>query len=104
MIRRELPPDRRITVLSADLAAALRSPGSKADTELMPRDRIIVFDLTSGRDRIIHPVLDELRQQQALNQPTPVVQVDGRVKIPGHYPLEKGMTISGLATGGRRTC
>lgn len=100
MIRRELPPDRRITVLSADLAAALRSPGSKADTELMPRDRIIVFDLTSGRDRIIHPVLDELRLQSSSNQPTPVVQVDGRVKIPGHYPLEKGMTISGLVRAG----
>ena len=31
LIRRELPPDRRITVLSADLAAALRTPGSAAD-------------------------------------------------------------------------
>jgi polysaccharide export outer membrane protein len=28
LIRRELPPSRRITVLSADLAAALRAPGS----------------------------------------------------------------------------
>src|SRR5437660_8701466 len=28
LIRRELPPDRRVTALSADLAAALREPGS----------------------------------------------------------------------------
>jgi len=28
LIRRESPPDRRITVLSADLAAALKEPGS----------------------------------------------------------------------------
>ena len=30
LIRRELPPDRRITVLSADLAAALNEPDSAA--------------------------------------------------------------------------
>ena len=34
LIRRELPPDRRIAVLSADLTAALRAPGSAADVPL----------------------------------------------------------------------
>ena len=45
LIRRELPPNRRVAVLSADLAAALRAPGSAADIALMPRDTITVFDL-----------------------------------------------------------
>jgi polysaccharide export outer membrane protein len=45
LIRRELPPDRHIVVVSADLAAALRAPGSAADIPLMARDRIMVFDL-----------------------------------------------------------
>src|SRR6185437_10577141 len=38
LIRRELPPDRHIVALSADLAAALAAPGSSADLPLMPRD------------------------------------------------------------------
>jgi polysaccharide export outer membrane protein len=100
LIRRELPPDRRITVLSADVAAALKTPGSVADLQLLPRDRIMVFDLASGRDHIIQPVLDELRLQSTLASPTEVVHVDGRVKVPGEYPLESGMTISDLVRAG----
>ena len=100
LIRRELPPDRRITVLSADLAAALKAPGSAADIQLLPRDQIMVFDLASGRDRIIQPVLDELRLQATTNRPTEVVHVDGRVKVPGEYPLESGMTVADLVRAG----
>jgi polysaccharide biosynthesis/export protein len=100
LIRRELPPDRRITVLSADLAAALKAPGSKADLVLLPRDQIMVFDLASGRDHIIQPVLDELRLQANQSRPTQVVHVDGRVKVPGEYPLEEGMTVADLVRAG----
>ncbi len=100
LIRRELPPDRRITVLSADLGAALESRGSEADVELMARDRIMVFDLASGRDRAIQPVLDELRLQGSSLQPTEVVHIDGKVKAPGEYPLEAGMTVRDLIRAG----
>jgi polysaccharide export outer membrane protein len=100
LIRRELQPDRRIAVLSADLALALFSPGSKADVELKPRDRITVFDLSSGRDRVIQPVLDELKLQSSSAHPTEVVHVDGRVKVPGDYPLEPGMTVTDLVRAG----
>ena len=100
LIRREVPPDRHITVLSADVAAALRAPGSAADVQLMPRDQIMVFDLASGRDHIIRPVLDELRLQSNATDPTAVVHVDGRVKVPGEYPLETGMTVADLVRAG----
>jgi polysaccharide biosynthesis/export protein len=100
LIRRELPPDRRITVVSADLAAALRAPGSAADIPLMPRDRITVFDLASGRDHTIQPLMDELRVQANSASPTEVVHVDGRVKVPGDYPLEPGMSIADLVRAG----
>ncbi len=100
LIRRELPPDRHVAVLSADLAKALSSPGSKADVQLMPRDQITVFDLASGRDRVIQPVLDELRMQSNLAAPTEVVKVDGRIKVPGSYPLEPGMRVSDLIRAG----
>jgi polysaccharide export outer membrane protein len=100
LIRRELAPDRRISVLSADLAAALRAPGSPADVELMPRDRITVFDLGSGRDHVIKPLLDELRVQANSGRPTETVYVDGQVKVPGEYPLEPGMKVSDLIRAG----
>ena len=103
LIRRELPPDRRITALSADLAAALAARGSPVDLELMPRDRILVFDLTSGRDHIIKPVLNELRLQGSSEHPSQVVNVDGRVKVPGEYPLEPGMTVADLIRAGGGT-
>ena len=100
LIRRELPPDRHISILSVDLDKALQTPGSAADVQLMPRDQIMVFDLASGRDHMIVPVLDELRLQSTLDHPTAVVHVDGRVKVPGEYPLEGGMKISDLVRAG----
>jgi polysaccharide export outer membrane protein len=103
LIRRELPPDRHISVLSADLAAALNAPGSPADLELSPRDRITVFDLASRRDQVIQPLLDELRVQGTSGQPTETVHVGGQVKVPGEYPLEPGMRVSDLIRAGGGT-
>jgi protein involved in polysaccharide export with SLBB domain len=100
LIRREILPDRRITVLSADLAAALRAPGSAADLTLMPRDVVSVFDLETSRSHVIQPLMDELRVQANLAQPTQIVHIDGRVKVPGDYPLESGMRVSDLIRAG----
>lgn len=100
LIRRETGPDRRIEALSADLTAALAAPGSAANVPLMQRDRITVFDLAPGRERIIKPLLDELRLQSGLARPTEVVRIEGKVKVPGEYPLEAGMHISDLLRAG----
>ena len=70
LVRRELPPDRRVRVFSADLERALAAPTSPDNFELAPRDRIYVFDLESGRDRIIEPLMRELRMQSRLDEPT----------------------------------
>jgi polysaccharide biosynthesis/export protein len=100
LVRRELPPDRRIRVFSADLERALAEPSSPANFELAPRDQIYVFDLESGRDRVIEPLMRELRMQSRIDQPTAEVSVAGRIKVPGKYPLEPGMTISDLLRAG----
>ena len=100
LIRRELPPDRRVTVLSADLSAALRSPGSRADPELARRDRVIVFDSEAGRRQALDPLLAELRRQADPDRPTAIVRVDGRVKAAGEYPLEPGMRVGDLVRAG----
>ncbi|MFO1409001.1 MAG: SLBB domain-containing protein [Steroidobacteraceae bacterium] len=100
LIRRELPPDRRIAVLSADLAAALRAPGSAADVELQPRDELTVFDLSTDRERIIAPLMNELAVQGGFDRPTEHVSISGRVKVPGDYPLEPHMHVADLVRAG----
>jgi polysaccharide biosynthesis/export protein len=100
LVRRELQPDRRVAVLSADLAAALRAPGSRADLPLSPRDRITVFDAESSRRVVLDPLLEDLRRQARPDQPTAIVSIGGRVRATGDYPLESGMRISDLLRAG----
>jgi polysaccharide export outer membrane protein len=100
LVRRELPPDRRIRIFSADLERALAEPASAANFELAPRDQIFVFDLESGRDRIIEPLMRELRMHSRIDEPTAEVSVAGRIKVPGKYPLEPGMTVADLLRAG----
>jgi len=100
LIRRELPPYRRVEAFSADLAAAWSHPGTSVDPTLMPRDEITVFDLSSSRDRIIQPILDELRAESTAEKPDQLVTVEGQVNVPGQYPLEPGMRVADLIRAG----
>jgi polysaccharide biosynthesis/export protein len=100
MIRREVPPEEKIEVLSADLKRALAARGSAADPELKPRDEIIVFNLSSNRDRILEPILRDLELQANPDVPEQIVTIDGRVKAPGRYPLEPTMHVSDLIRAG----
>ena len=100
LIRRELPPDRRVEMLSADLAAALRDPASPRNIALMPRDRLVVFDTETDRAQMLNPFLDEIRRQSRIDQPSQIVRIDGRVKMRGDYPLEPKMRVSDLLRAG----
>ncbi|HEY0941073.1 MAG TPA: SLBB domain-containing protein [Steroidobacter sp.] len=100
LVRREIPPDRRIRVFSANLEQAITRPETAANFELAPRDQIFVFDLETGRDRIIEPLMRELRMQSRIDEPTQEVSVAGKIKVPGKYPLEPGMRLSDLLRAG----
>jgi protein involved in polysaccharide export with SLBB domain len=100
LVRREMPPDRRIVVLSTDLTRALRNRGGEADLKLNPRDQVMVFDLETSREREISSLLNEIRMQARIDRPTNIVRVGGRVKFPGEYPLEANMTVSDLIRAG----
>jgi polysaccharide export outer membrane protein len=102
LVRRESVADKTLSVLSADLAAALKSPGSQQDLLLSPRDRVVVFDFQAGRRLLLEPILEELRRQSRLDSPTPIISIAGRVKAPGDYPLEPEMRISDLLRAGGR--
>jgi polysaccharide biosynthesis/export protein len=100
MIRREVPPEERVEVISADLKRALAARGSAADPELRPRDQILVFNLSASRDRILQPLIRTLELQATPDSPEQLVSIDGRVKAPGRYPLEPSMHVSDLIRAG----
>ena len=100
LIRRMVPPQEQIEVVSADLARALAARGSAADPELRPRDEITVFDLSASRDRILEPILRDLELQATPDKPEQIVSIDGQVKAPGRYPLEPTMHVSDLIRAG----
>ena len=100
LIRRESGPELRISALSADIARAWEQPASDANVPLAPRDQVIVFDMEAGRERVLAPVLEELDRQGVRDAPPQTVGVGGRVRMPGQYPLEPGMTVSDLVRAG----
>jgi polysaccharide biosynthesis/export protein len=100
LIRRELPPDRHVVAVSANLAAALANPGSAADIPMMPRDDITVFDLSTSRSGIVQPILNDLSAESTAENPEQVVTVQGEVNAVGQYPLEPGMRVADLIRAG----
>ncbi len=100
MVRREIPPEEKVEVISADLERALGARGSAADPELRPRDQIFVFNLSASRERVVAPVIRDLELQGTPEQPGQIVSVAGKVNAPGRYPLEPGMHVSDLIRAG----
>lgn len=100
MIRREVPPEQKLEIVSADLALALSARHGAADPELRPRDKIYVFDLSASRERIIAPIIRDLELQATPAEPAQIVSVDGKVKAPGKYPLQPEMHVTDLIRAG----
>ncbi|HJR70303.1 MAG TPA: SLBB domain-containing protein, partial [Gammaproteobacteria bacterium] len=100
LIRRERAPNVDVAVLSADLQAVWRSPAAAANVLLEPRDTVHVFNIETGREEVLTPLIDELEAQAPPNTPSPVVRVAGEVRAPGEYPIEPGMRVSDLLRAG----
>lgn len=100
LVRRVDPATKRITVVSADLAAALANPGSAADLPLQARDRLTVFDLNANRETVVRPLMEELQLQSSQEHPLAVVNISGSVKAKGDFPLEPNMHVADLIRAG----
>jgi protein involved in polysaccharide export with SLBB domain len=100
LIRREPERGQPIKVLSANLRAALRTPSGAENIRLEASDAVYVFSLALGRQRIVDPLLEELRLQSTIDAPALEVQISGNVRAPGVYPLESQMRVSDLIRAG----
>jgi protein involved in polysaccharide export with SLBB domain len=100
LIRREIAPNVDVEVFSADLRAIWDGAPGANNVALQSRDTVYVFDLESGRQQLLRPIIEELEAQVGSNEPDPVVSVDGQVRAVGTYPLESGMRVSDLVRAG----
>lgn len=102
LVRREVGPERRVETLSASLAAALADPVSPSNIELASRDQLVVFPREGSREALLAPIVREMHRQAGIQAEAQVVEISGRVKAPGLYPLTTGMTALELlrAAGG----
>ena len=100
LVRREPSPNVTIGAISADLQQAWRQPNGPANVTLEARDTVYVFNLETGREHIVDPIIKEIETQMPPNTPWPVVRVGGQVRAAGEYPLESGMRISDLLRAG----
>lgn len=100
LVRRERERGSPIEVVSTSLSEALARPGGDADIVLFARDQVFVFSLALGRQRIVQPIIEELSRQGSHDRPVMQVELAGRVRAPGTYPLESEMRISDLIRAG----
>ena len=100
LIRREPQPNVDVEILSVDLEAVWEQKSGAADLALLPRDTVYVFNIESGRQQYIGPLLDELMAEAAAGEPLPLVRIGGQVRVEGEYPLEPGMRLSDLIRAG----
>jgi polysaccharide export outer membrane protein len=55
-----------------------------------------------SRQKLLLPIIEQLKSQASTGQPVQLVEIDGEVKYPGVYPLAKNITVKDLvlAAGG----
>lgn len=101
LVRREVVPNAEILVFSVDLEAAwAAAEDPQQNPPLLPRDTVWVFDQDVGREHVTRRLAGELRRQTSPDRPLPMVRIEGRVNVPGEYPLEPGMGLLDLLRAG----
>ncbi|MEO1576738.1 MAG: polysaccharide biosynthesis/export family protein, partial [Pseudomonadota bacterium] len=75
LIRREVGPERRVELASANLREALRNPGGPENVTLAARDQVYALALSGDRAEIIKPLIEEVQEQASSTTAPPVVSV-----------------------------
>lgn len=89
-------PGGRVTVLRFRLGAALAEPEGQHNLEILPADRIYLFDSRTDRSALLQEELTQLRRQASFTSDSLIVSANGLVNIPGDFPMTPGMQASDL--------
>lgn len=80
-----------IKVIPFNLGAALENPQSESDPLLEPLDQLMIFDLVTGdgsnRSELLASIIKRLRNEATADREAQVVTIQGKVRLPGDYPI-----------------
>ena len=96
LLVREEENGHSIQTFSIKLRHIVEQIVSSENLLLKPRDRLIVFSINESRSQSLENVISQLQNQSTLESPAQIVTISGKVRSPGVYPLEKGMTVGDL--------
>lgn len=93
---------REIEFIKLSIAEALVDRGGDHNPLIKRGDGIHIFDFISDRSGRLTSDLEKLKAQTKFGELTPVIEVSGKIKHPGKYPLTPGMRVRDLivAAGG----
>ena len=99
---RRTPLSTRIEAISLSLTKAFLNPTGDHNPALQAGDRIYLFDDKADRDKLLADEVDSLIKQSRYDEPAPIVQISGKARHSGQFPLTPGMTVKDLidAAGG----
>ena len=92
IIQREQKFTRKIEMLTFSPRKAFQAPGSANDIKLHPRDKIILFNYTDDRVKILESSLQKLIIQANFDEQEQSISVIGAVRFRGKYPKAQNMT------------
>jgi len=99
-----LQPKDKIIIFthSSSVIEAKKEQSVNNSIELVKNDNLQTAQVSKlssfSRQRLLLPVMDQLKRQAAVGQPLQLVEVDGQVKYPGIYPLVKNARVDSLIT------
>lgn len=102
MLVRKTDFSQRIEPIALSLAKALLNPTGDHNPTLKAGDKIYLFDPKSDRPKLLAEEIEALVRQSSYDEPAPVVQISGKTRQTGQFPLTPGMTVKDLieAAGG----
>ena len=96
IVAREIQPTRQMEILLISPGDAILHPDSPSNILLKPRDKIFIFNLEDDREKILKPIVDNLKTQASRHKLEKIVNVKGSIRFPGRYPLAENMTVQDL--------
>ncbi|MFM2049597.1 MAG: hypothetical protein RL682_88, partial [Pseudomonadota bacterium] len=102
LLIRKTDISQRIEPIAISLAKAFATPLGDHNPSLIAGDRVYLFDPKVDRPKLLADEIETLVRQSSYDEPAPIVQITGKTRQVGQFPLTPGMTIKDLidAAGG----
>ena len=102
LLIRKTDLSQRIEPIAISLGKALAKPLGDHNPSLVAGDRVYLFDPKVDRPKLLAEEIETLVRQAGYGESAPIVQVTGKARQSGQFPLTPGMTVKDLidAAGG----